>query len=85
MRLRVAYKMEALRFAEGISVKPLVIYSYADEVIPPSSTQRLCRYYPKGCRNVIRDNVSHSYFWSDAYTLAETREYIQEVTGSEAA
>jgi pimeloyl-ACP methyl ester carboxylesterase len=49
LRALVAFKMESIRFAESIRVKPLVFSSVDDKVIPFASSERLSRAYPAGC------------------------------------
>lgn len=84
MRLCVAYKMEAYRFAQDIRVKPLIAMSVTDEVIPPASTRRLCECYQETPDIIVKNDLRHAYFWNDSEVQTATREYISEVISREA-
>ena len=80
LRELVAYKMESIRFAEKIEVKPLVYASTTDEIIPYFSSEKLKTAYPNGCDFYKLNNVSHNNIL-DAYRVQDKiAEYIVEVT-----
>lgn len=80
LKLFVTYKMESVKFAEDISVKPLLISSDTDDVVRHASSEKLSKAYPKGCDFVTIHNVEHSYYWSDRTALNSIAAYIAEHT-----
>lgn len=69
----VSYKMEAIEFAKDVKVRPTIIISTSDTVVPNSSSIRLSKAYPKGSDLIFVHEVSHN-------SITETAE-VMEVLG----
>ena len=69
MRLLITFKMEAYKFAQDVSVKPLIIYSKADKVIPNESTENLAANFPKGFECIVLPYAAHGDLMKDSVTL----------------
>lgn len=80
MRELVAYRMEAIKFAGKIKVKPLVYASTTDEIIPYSSSEKFKNAYPDGCYFHTLENVSHANFFNVDEVREGIAKYISEVT-----
>lgn len=78
LRLLVTYKMDAVEYAKSVKVKPLILASPVDELVPYSSSQRLFQAYPNGCNFVTIDGISHNDFWKTQMALDKIAEYIKE-------
>lgn len=78
-RLLVAYRMEAIKFAETISVKPLIFATEKDELVPYKSSVRLSKKYPAGCEFVTIHGITHGGFWNAPQVLADITTYLNEV------
>ena len=78
LKLLVTYKMECVKFAQSIEVKPLLISSDTDDVIPHSSSEKLSQAYQKGCTFVTISNTEHSYYWSNPTALNSISDYIAQ-------
>lgn len=79
LKLLVAFKMKSAKFAQDVSVKPLILASNADETVPYESSKELFEKYKKGCNFVTLENVGHNNFWSAQEVLAEISRYIASV------
>lgn len=78
-RSLVAFKMKAVNDAKDVAVKPLLIASKADEVVPYESAKKLFEKYEKGCNFVTIDEIEHNAFWETPEVLAEIDKYISQV------
>ena len=81
LRLLVDYKMEAVKFAEEIKIKPLILASPADQIVRYSSSVRLSAAYPCGCRFVIVEGIAHNQFFQTEQVLEEIHAYLQDRVG----
>ena len=79
LRALVAFKMESIRFAESIRVKPLVFSSVDDNVIPFASSERLSRAYPAGCYLEQMQGLGHNDYWGSDVVLQRVSQYLSEV------
>ncbi len=79
LRLLVSFRMESVRFAENIHVKPLLLASKDDELIPYESSLRLSEAYPGGCRLETLEGLGHNDFWGSPEVLAQISDYLSEV------
>lgn len=79
LRLLVAYKMEAVNFADNISVCPLIFASDKDEMIPYESSQKLAGKYPYNSRFITIEGISHNDFWENENVLKSIDDYMGEV------
>lgn len=79
LRLLVSFKMESVRFAESISLKPLLLASADDKMVPFASSERLSRAYPAGCEFVRMQGLGHNDFWGSKDVLSRVSQYLAEV------
>ena len=82
LRALVAFRMEAVRFAESISVKPLVFSSIDDQVVPFASSERLAGAYPAGCYFEQLQGLGHNDYWGSDDVLNRVSTYLAEVIGN---
>jgi pimeloyl-ACP methyl ester carboxylesterase len=80
LRALVAFRMESVRFAEEITLKPLVVASLDDGTVPFASSERLAEAYPAGCNFVRMEGLGHNDFWGSDEVLLRISAYIAEVT-----
>ena len=79
MRFLVSFKMPADDFAYNVSVKPLILASKTDEVVPYESSVRLFQAYGNGC-DFVTVNIGHREFWENSEVMGKVREYIAGLT-----
>ena len=79
MRALVAFRMESVRFAASVSVKPIVFASVDDEFVPFASSQRLADAYPAGCDFEKMQGLGHNDFWGSDAVLQRVSQYLAEV------
>lgn len=79
LKLLVSFKMKSANFAKEVNIKPLLIASNADEVVPYKSSRELFEKYKKGCNFVTIDNIRHNQFWDTQEVLTEISQYIASV------
>lgn len=80
MRLLVSFRMESVRFAENVAVKPLIMASKSDEMVKYNSSKRLSEAFPRGCNFKTFENTSHNEFWGSETAMKYIAEYLAEVT-----
>lgn len=82
-RLLVSYKMESDKFAENITVKPLIFASISDKVIPYESSKKLSEKYPSGSDFVTLEGVAHNEFLYNKEVSEKIREYLSGLQESQ--
>lgn len=80
LRELVAFKMEAIHFAEKVEIRPLIIASKTDEIIPYQSSERFKTAYKDGCNFITLDNASHGSFFNNDEVNKQIKNYIEGVT-----
>ncbi len=78
LKALVSFKMKSVKFAEKVTVKPLLIASNMDEEIPYESSVRLFEQYKKGCNFVTIDEIGHNDFWDTQEVLDEIEKYLAQ-------
>lgn len=81
MRIFVDYRMEAVKFAEEIELRPLILASPADRIVRYSTSVRLSAAYPYGCRFVTVEGIAHNQFLQTDLVLEEIRAYLKKTVG----
>lgn len=76
LRGLVSFKMRAVKFAEKVDVKPLLLVSNTDEVISYESAVRLFEKYKNGGNFVTIDGIGHDAFWETQEVLDEIEKYL---------
>jgi len=79
LRALVAFKMESIRFAESVQVKPLIFSSIDDKMVPFASSERLANAYPAGCEFTRLQGLGHNDYWKSYGVLLHVSQYIAEV------
>jgi hypothetical protein len=79
MRLLVTVRMESVRFAEDIRVRPIVFASEADTMIPFQSSERLVRAYPIAPEFITLKDAGHNDFWGREEILIGIEEYLKNL------
>ena len=79
MRILVAFRMESIRFAESVSISPLILASESDEMVFYSSSVRLSQVFPFGCTLKTLENTGHNDFWGSKIAQKYIEEYLTEV------
>ena len=80
MRLLVSFRMESVKFAENVSVKPLIMASKGDAMVNYDSSVRLSKAFPSGCTFKTFENTSHNGYWDSKTAMKYIVEYLAEVT-----
>lgn len=70
MRLLITFKMEAHKFAQNVCVKPLIIYSQSDNVIPNDSAEQLATNFPKGYERIVLSSAGHGDLMNNTDVLS---------------
>ncbi|MBR2003775.1 MAG: alpha/beta fold hydrolase, partial [Thermoguttaceae bacterium] len=84
-RLTVPYRMEAVKFAEKVDVRPLILATRPDALVPFESSERLAKAFPSGVEFVAQDDVEHHWVWSTEIASAEIAEYLRSLTPPESS
>ncbi|MBR4976772.1 MAG: alpha/beta fold hydrolase, partial [Thermoguttaceae bacterium] len=84
-RLTVPYRMEAVKFAEKVDVRPLILATRPDALVPFASSERLAKAFPKGAEFVAQDDVEHHWVWSTEEAGAAIAEYLRSLTPPESS
>lgn len=79
-RSTVPYRMEAVKFAEKVDVRPLILATRPDALVPFESSERLAKAFPSGVEFVAQDDVEHHWVWSTEIASAEIAEYLRSLT-----
>ncbi|MBP3558642.1 MAG: alpha/beta fold hydrolase [Thermoguttaceae bacterium] len=82
-RSTVPYRMEAVKFAEKVDVRPLILATRPDALVPFESSERLAKAFPSGVEFVAQDDVEHHWVWSTEIASAEIAGYLRSLTPSE--
>lgn len=82
-RLTVPYRMEAVKFAEKVDVRPLILATRPDALVPFESSERLAKAFRRGVEFVAQDDVEHHWVWSTETASAEIAEYLRSPTSPE--
>ncbi len=84
-RLTVPYRMEAIKFAEKVDVRPLILATRPDALVPFESSERLAKAFRGGVEFVAQDDVEHHWVWSTEIASAEIAEYLRSLTPPESS
>lgn len=84
-RSTVPYRMEAVKFAEKVDVRPLILATRPDALVPFESSERLAKAFPSGAEFVAQDDVEHHWVWSTEIASAEIAEYLRSLTPPESS
>lgn len=79
-RLTVPYRMEAVKFAEKVDVRPLILATRPDALVPFESSERLAKAFRAGVEFVAQDDVEHHWVWATEIASAEIAEYLRSLT-----
>lgn len=79
VRILVSFRMESIRFAENVSVRPLILASTSDEMVNYDSSVRLSHAFPSGCTLKTLENTGHNDFWGSKTALKYIAQYLAEV------
>lgn len=82
-RATVPYRMEAVKFAEKIDVRPLILATRPDALVPFESAERLAKAFSSGAEFVAQDDVEHHWVWSTEIASAEIAEYLRSLASPE--
>ncbi len=84
-RSTVPYRMEAVKFAEKVDVRPLILATRPDALVPFESSERLAKAFRGGVEFVAQDDVEHHWVWSTETASAEIAEYLRSLTPPESS
>lgn len=79
MKLFIPYRMRADKFALEVGVKPLLMASKDDEMIPYESSLALSEKYPLGCHMKTYEGFGHNGFWQEQCVQDDIFRYIAEI------
>ncbi|MBQ7110267.1 MAG: alpha/beta fold hydrolase [Thermoguttaceae bacterium] len=82
-RLAVPYRMEAVKFAEKVDVRPLILATRPDALVPFESSERLAKAFRAGAEFVAQDDVEHHWVWSTEIAGAAIAEYLRSLASPE--
>lgn len=75
----VKNKFESNKYAKSVDLRPLLLVSKVDEMVPNESSILLSKTFPNGSRLHFLEDVKHNYFWGNREVFENIREYLQEV------
>ncbi len=70
------FKMESIKFAAKVQIKPLILASKIDEVVPYFSSLKLSKTYPNGSIMPEIGLIDHRSFWQDELSLEQIENYL---------
>lgn len=79
VKLFMPFRMRADEFAFSVGVKPLVIASKADEMVPFESSVALSKHYSKGVEMKVYENLLHGELWQEKEVWIDIFSYLKEV------
>lgn len=79
LKLFIPYRMRADRFAGTVGVKPLVLATKDDEMVPFESSLALSERYPAGCVMKTYDGLGHGGFWQDEQVWQDVFAYLTKI------
>lgn len=79
LRLLVGFRMDSVRYAENITVRPLIMASTSDAMVNYDSSVRLSKVFPSGCIFKTFDNTGHNDFWGSQTVYEYIADYLTEV------
>jgi predicted alpha/beta hydrolase family esterase len=79
LRMLVAFRMESIKFAQNVSVSPLILASTSDEMVNYNSSVRLSHAFTSGCTFQALKNTGHNDFWESETVLKYIAEYLAGV------
>lgn len=72
------YRFESIKYAENITVKPLIITSKTDEVINYNLSINLSEKFIEKEDVIILENINHAGYFSDETVLKSIQKYLSE-------
>lgn len=78
LKALAGFKMKSYKYAEAVTVKPLLLASNADKTVPYESSVRLFERYKNGCNFVTVDETGHDEFWETREVLDEIKDYLEK-------
>lgn len=78
MKLFIPFRMRADRFAETVTVKPLIIASEQDEMVPYESSLGLSKRYPMGAFMDSYHGLGHGELWKDKRIWQSLIAYLED-------
>ena len=79
IKLFMPFRMRADEFALSVEVKPLVIASKADEMVPFESSLSLSKLYPLGADMKVYEDLLHGELWQEKGVFIDIFSYLREV------
>ncbi len=79
LRTLVAFRMESIKFAQDVSVSPLILASKSDKMVSYDSSVRLSQAFSSGCTFETLQNIGHNDFWGSETVLKCIEDYLTEV------
>lgn len=76
LKLLARYKFNSLEYAKDVTVKPLIAFSYDDEVISYQLAENLVNYFNETYKVVTLNNVKHNYIITNLVVLEEIQNYL---------
>lgn len=78
LKLLTRYKFNSIYYAQSVSVSPLIITSYDDEVINYRFSLNLAEYFNSVDDIVILDGIKHNDYFLQEDVLKDIYKYLQE-------
>lgn len=79
IKLFMPFRMRADEFALSVGVKPLVIASKQDEMVPFESSFSLSKRYPKGADMKVYEKLLHGELWQEEDVWVDILSYLMKV------
>lgn len=79
MKLFIPYRMRADKFAQTVDIKPLVIATKDDEMVPYESSVSLSKRYPLGADMKTYDGLGHGGLWQEKQIWKDIFTYLGEM------
>lgn len=78
LKLLARYKFNSIYYAQNVTVSPLIITSYDDEVISYKFSLNLAEYFNNIDKTIVLDNnVKHNDYFSQEDVLRNIYDYLQ--------
>ena len=79
MKLFMPFRMRADEFAKLVTIKPLVIASEQDEMVPYESSLALTKLYPMGVDMKSYKGLAHGELWQEKQIWLDIFSYLRDI------
>lgn len=81
IKLLAKYKFKSIDYAKNVKVSPLIITSYADEIIDYNLTLNLSKCFEKVDNTIVLNDVKHNDYFAQEHVWMSIGDYLQHKLG----